>query len=92
MAKALMNVIMKLVTTIVDIILLPVNALIGSIFPDFSTSINNFNSFVSTYVGGTIGYFSSILPPITREVIGIWLLFLVTYYSVSWSYNFVYNH
>lgn len=89
MAKAIMKVIMKLVSSVVDIVLLPVNALISGIFPDFASSINNFNNFVSNYVGGTIGYFSSILPPITRQVIGIWLAFLITYYGVVWSYSLV---
>lgn len=89
MAKALMKVIMKLATSAVNIILLPINSLIDGIFPDFSSSISSFNSFVSTYVGGTITYFSSILPPITRSVIGLWLTFLITYYSVSWSYALI---
>lgn len=89
MAKALMKVIMKLVTSIVDIILLPINSLVGNIFPDFSSALSTFNNFITTYVGGTIGYFSSILPPITRNVISLWFIFLVTYYSVAWSYTLI---
>ena len=89
MAKVLMNVIMKLVSTIVDIVLIPINALISGIFPDFSSAITNFTSFVNNYIGSTIGYFSSILPPITRGIIGLWLTFLVTYYGVVWSYSLI---
>ena len=40
MAKAIMKVIMKLVSSVVDIVLIPINALIGGIFPNFSTAIN----------------------------------------------------
>ena len=87
MAKALMSVIMKLVTSVLDIVLLPVNALIENIFPDMSTAIGHFNTFVNTYVGGSIGYFASILPPITRSIIGLWLTFLVVYYGIVWSYT-----
>ena len=89
MAKAIMKVIMKLVSSVVDIVLIPINALIGGIFPNFSTAINNFTSFVNNYVGGTIGYFASILPPITRSIIGLWLSFLITYYAVAWSYSLI---
>ena len=87
MAKALMKVIMKLVTGVLDIVLLPVNSLISTIFPDMTTAISNFNSFVNNYVGGTISYFASILPPITRNIIGLWLSFLVIYYGIVWSYT-----
>lgn len=89
MAKALMKVVMKLVSSVVDIVLLPINALISNIFPDFSEAISNFTSFVTNYVGGSIGYFASILPPITRSIVGLWLTFLVTYYGVSWSYSLI---
>ena len=89
MVKAILNGIMKLVTNIINIVLLPVNALISNIFPNFSSSINQFNSFVSNYVGGTISYFSSLLPPITRNVIAIWLSFLIVYYGVAWSYTLI---
>lgn len=87
MVKALLNGIMKMVTSIINIVLLPVNSLISSIFPDFSSAINNFNTFVNTYVGGSISYFCNILPPITRNIIGIWLTFLVVYYGVVWTYS-----
>lgn len=89
MIKAIINGIMSLVTSIINVVLLPINALIGNIFPDFSSAISQFNSFVQTYVGGSISYFASILPPITRNIIGIWLTFLVVYYGVVWSYTLV---
>lgn len=89
MIKAILNGIMSLVTNIISIVLLPVNALIGGIFPNFSQSISQFNSFVTNYVGGTISYFSSLLPPITRNIIAIWLAFLIVYYGVVWSYTLI---
>lgn len=87
MIKAIINGLMSLVTSILNIILLPINLLIENIFPDMSSAINTFSTFVNTYVGSTIGYFSSVLPPITRSVIGLWLTFLVVYYGVVWSYT-----
>ena len=89
MIKAILNGIMKLVTNIINIVLLPVNSLIQNIFPNFSTAISNFNSFVSTYVGGSLSYFCSILPPITKNIIALWLGFLIVYYGVVWSYALI---
>ena len=89
MAKAIMEVIMKLVTSVLDIVLLPVNLLIENIFPDMTSAINTFTSFVDNYIGGSIGYFASILPPITRSIIALWLGFLLVYYSVAWSYSLI---
>ena len=89
MIKAILNGIMKLVTNIINIVLLPVNNLIRNIFPSFTTAISNFNSFVATYVGGSLSYFCSILPPITKNIIALWLGFLIVYYGVVWSYALI---
>ena len=89
MIKALLNGIMKIVTSALDIVLLPVNALIKNIFPDMSNAINTFTTFVNTYIGGTLGYFFSILPPISRSIIILWFTFLITYYGVVWSYSLI---
>lgn len=89
MIKAILNGIMKLVTNIINIVLLPINSLISNIFPDFSSAVSQFNSFVSNYVGGSISYFSSLIPPITRNIIAIWLTFLIVYYGVTWSYALI---
>lgn len=89
MIKAIINGIMKLVTSIIDIVLLPVNALINNIFPDFSSALSTFNNFITNYIGDSLSYFSSILPPITKNIIVIWLTFLITYYGIVWSYTLI---
>lgn len=89
MIKALLNGIMKIVTSALDIVLLPVNALIGNLFPNMSNAISSFTTFVNTYIGGTLGYFFSILPPICRSIIILWFTFLITYYGVVWSYSLI---
>lgn len=85
MAQAIFNVIFKVLQTILNIILLPINALLVGVFPDFSNMISKFNTLISTYVGNTLGYFSSMLPPTTRTLILIYLTFLVSYYTISYS-------
>lgn len=85
MAKAIFNVFFKVIQTVLNIILLPINALIVNLFPDFSSMISSFNTAISTYVGPTIGYFSSLLPPTTKSLLIIYLTFLVSYYTISYS-------
>lgn len=87
MIKALLNGILNVITGLVNVLLTPINSLIDSLFPNMSTAINQFNSFCSNYIGGTIGWFSHILPPITKNIIIIYLTFLIGYYSVSWTYT-----
>lgn len=85
MAKALFNVLFGVIKTILNIGLSPINLLVVNLFPDFSSIISNFNSFVSTYVGSMIGYFSNLLPPITKNIIIIYLTFLISYYTISYT-------
>ena len=69
MIKAIINGILSLIISILDIILIPVNALFENLFPDVSSMISTFNTFVTTYVGGGLSYFFSILPPIFRGLL-----------------------
>lgn len=85
MAQAIFNVIFKVLKSILNIVLFPINALLVGVFPDFSNMISTFNNLISTYIGNSLGYFSSILPPTTRTLILIYLGFLVSYYTISYS-------
>ena len=85
MAKALFNVLFNVIKTILNIGLAPINLLVVNLFPDFSNLISNFNSVVSTYIGGGIGYFSALLPPITKNIILLYLTFLISYYTITYS-------
>lgn len=86
MVKALLNGILNVITSLLNIFLLPINALIENLFPDMSSAIDTFNNFISKYVGGTLSYFFSILPPIFRGLLVIWFTFVVAYYSVYYTY------
>ena len=76
MIKAIINGLLKLIMSILNVFLLPINALFENLFPDMTTAIGTFNTFVNTYVGGTFSYFFSILPPIFRNLLVIWFTFL----------------
>lgn len=84
--KALLNGILNVITSLLNIFLLPINALIENIFPDMSSAISTFNNFINTYVGGTLSYFFSILPPIFRGLLVLWFTFVIAYYSVYYTY------
>lgn len=85
MAKALFNVLFGVIKSILNIGLAPINLLVVNLFPDFSNLISTFNSTLTTYVSPTIGYFSSILPPNSRNIILLYLTFLVSYYTIVYS-------
>lgn len=86
MIKALLNGILNVITSLLNIFLLPINALIENIFPDMSSAISTFNNFINNYVGGTLSYFFSILPPIFRGLLVLWFTFVIAYYSIYYSY------
>lgn len=85
MAKAIFNVIFKILKTILNIVLLPINTLIVGVFPDFSNMISKFNNVVSTYIGNGLSYFAYMLPSTARNLIVVYLTFLISYYTISYS-------
>lgn len=89
MAKAIFSVFFKIIKKIVEIFLTPINLLVANLFPNLTNIISTFNSAVSTLLGSTIGYFSSILPPITRTIILLWFSILISYYGVVFSIHLI---
>lgn len=85
MAKAIFTVLFKIIQGILNAILAPINLLVVNLLPDFSSMINTFNTSVSTYIGKGLAYFAYLLPPTTKQLISIYLLFLATYYTVTIS-------
>lgn len=82
-----MNGILNMITSVINIFLLPINALFENIFPDMTSAISTFNNFINTYVGGTLSYFFSILPPIFRSLLVIWFTFVIAYYTIYFTYT-----
>lgn len=89
MVKAIINGIMKLATDTTNLILTPVNAIIDTLFPNFSSIIGYFNTFVNQYIGSTLGWFFNLVPPITKSIILLWFSFLIVYYGAVWSYTLI---
>lgn len=87
MIKAIINGLLKIIMSILNVFLLPINALFENLFPDMTNAIGTFNTFINTYVGGTLSYFFSILPPIFRGLLVIWFTFLISYYTIHFTYR-----
>lgn len=83
MAKAIFSVFFKIIKGIANLILAPINLLVVNLFPDFSTLISAFNQGVNMYLGNGLAFFLNFLPPTCRSLISLWLLFLISYYSIS---------
>lgn len=87
MIKAILNGILKVITSLVGFLLTPINALFTNLFPNMSNAISSFNSFVNTYVGGALSYFFSLFPPIFRSLLVIWFTFVIAYYGIFYTYK-----
>lgn len=82
MAKAIFNVLFKIIVSITNMFLAPINALVVNFVPDLSSYISKFNSLVLEF-GSKLSYFSSMLPPTTKSILTIYLSFLIVYYTIS---------
>lgn len=86
MIKAIINGILNICMKVIDIVLTPINVLFDNLFPNVSDMISTFNTFVTTYVGGSLSYFFSILPPIFRGLLITFITFVIAYYGIYYTY------
>ena len=75
-----------MITSLLNLVLLPINALIENIFPSMSTAIQSFTNFVNNVVGANLAYFFSMLPPTFKTILSIWITFIIAYYTIYYSY------
>lgn len=89
MIKALLKGILSMATSIVNLVLTPINSLVLALFPDMSLAITNFTNTINTYVGGSLAFVSQFIPPLTKSLLLFWLTFLIAYYGFIWSYTLI---
>lgn len=89
MIKLLFQVIFNMIKGLLNIVLLPLNLLIVNAFPNISSMISTFNSTVATVLGSGLGFFASLIPPITRSMILLYLTLLVAFYTISISAHII---
>lgn len=86
MIKALINGLLKLLLMILNIVLLPINALIENVFPDMANAIQTFTDFLNNILGNNMVFFFHLLPPIFRSLLVIWFTFVISYYTIYYTY------
>lgn len=79
--------ILYLIGFLIQMFLLPIDILLKSLFPSFSTYLVNFSNSLNLLITAPFNYFWNILPPITRFTLALWLTTMIAYYSVIWSYR-----
>lgn len=87
MIKALLKGILALAKKLINIVLTPINLLIANLFPNMASAISTFNTFVNQYIGGSLSYFFSLLPPIFRSLLILWFTFVIAYYGFIYTYK-----
>lgn len=85
MAKAIFNVFFKVLISIANIVLLPINTILSTFVPNLSQAITNITNAINVFLGNGLAYFFNLLPPISRYFVTFYLGFLVVYYTVSYS-------
>lgn len=87
MIKALLNGILGLAKKLIAIVLTPINLLIANLFPNMASAITTFNNFVNQYIGGSLSYFFSLLPPTFKTLLVLWFTFVIAYYGFIYTYK-----
>lgn len=89
MANAIFKVFFTLISTVVNIITAPINVVLTNFFPSFTDMINTFNNGVTTLIGGSIAFFSHLLPPLTRATILFWIGAVISFYTISMTVHLI---
>lgn len=71
--------------TLVGTILSPLTSLVSSLLPDLSSYVTTINNFINTMLSN-IGYFFSMLGPITRGSILLYLNLLGIFFTIYAAY------
>lgn len=82
-----LDMILWLLSIVVKVVLIPVDALFKFLMPDFSTMLSHFSNSLIALAGAPFSYFFNMLPPITKTIIVFWLALLISYYTILWTYR-----
>lgn len=79
MINVILSGLIDFITAIANVYTAPVNAIITNFFPDLTNYLVVITN-VLNQIGGVIGWFASLIPPITRGII----IFILTFWVTIW--------
>lgn len=88
MIKAIINGLLTLLMSVVNLVLTPINALIGSIFPGLGQYISGALTLLAN-LGNGIAFVCNFMPPLFKGLVVITLTTLMYYYTILWSYTLI---
>lgn len=88
MIKAIINGLLSLLMTIVNIVLLPINTLIGSVFPNLADYLTGALTLLANVANG-IAFVANFMPPLFKTLVIITITTLMYYYTILWSYTII---
>lgn len=94
MINAILTGILTLLQRIINLLLTPIDLIFVNLFPNLSRYIDIFGNFLNDYIPSTLAWANNLLPPITQELIGIYLFIMIGMGTAVLSvhaYTFIYR-
>lgn len=85
--SSILDFIISLIGNMINIIIFPIDALVKTIFPDFSNMITNFNTTVDYFLTTPISFIMYHIPPMTKSILLFYITLLIGYYSIIFIYK-----
>ena len=94
MGKAILQVLLGFISTIVNTLLAPIDLIVGVLFPQLGTWESQFLTqfaVVNSYISPRVGYFLSYIPPYTKTAIYVFLGVAVVYYTTTLTLHLIFK-
>lgn len=94
MINAIISGFMTFLQSTINLLLAPIDILCSNLMPNLSKYINMFNNFLDGYIPNTLAWVNNLLPPITQELLGIYLTLMIGLASTILAvhtYVFIYH-
>ena len=86
-AGGLVDLIINLLALMINIVIIPIDFLVSTFFPNLSLQIQHFNEGLSLLATSPIGFIMYHIPPYTRGLLLVYVSFMISYYTIIWTYR-----
>lgn len=94
MINAILTGILTFLQNVINLLLTPIDLIFVNLFPSVSKYILIFENFLNDYIPTTLSWANNLLPPITQELLGIYLIIMIGMGTAVLSvhaYTFIYR-